>query len=64
MARERTVWFFVERRVEVKRLSIELALMKQSLWRIPGEREGGPFLHDEGPKNVTDSVRGVIAAMI
>ena len=42
-----------------KRLSIELASMRQSLWRSPGEAEGDPFLQDERPKIVTDNIRWI-----
>ena len=42
-----------------KRLSIELASTRQSLWRIPGEAEGGHWMHDKKPKDVTDCVRWV-----
>ena len=42
-----------------KRLSIELASMRQSLWRSPGEEEGDPFLRDERPKIVTDNIRWI-----
>lgn len=39
-----------------KRLSIELASMRQSLWRTPGERERDPFLQDERPRETTDEL--------
>ena len=42
-----------------KRLSIELASMRQSLWRTPGEAEGDPFIQDEKPKETTDNIRWV-----
>lgn len=42
-----------------KRLSIELASMRQSLWRTPREDEGDPFLQDERPKVTTDIIRWI-----
>ena len=42
-----------------KRLSIELASLRQSLWRQPGQLEGDPHFQDERPRNPTDSIRWI-----
>lgn len=47
-----------------KRLSIELASMRQSLYQTPGETEGDPFLQDERPKETTDIPRWIDAEVM
>ena len=42
-----------------KRLSIEIASLRQNLWREPGESVGSPQLKDEIPEGATDSVRWI-----
>ena len=42
-----------------KRLSIEFASMRQSLWRERGEKVGDPTVQDEMPKHPTDKVRWI-----
>ena len=42
-----------------KRLSLEVASMRQSLWRKPGSPKGDPHMDDEMPKEPTDIVRWV-----
>eukprot|EP00971_Amphidinium_carterae_P352490 6492618-Amphidinium_carterae.1 len=39
-----------------KRLAIEVASLRQNLWRIPGDPKGDPYLEDERPSNATDLV--------
>jgi len=43
-------------KIQDKRLGIELAAMRQSLWRTPGTAKGDPRMDDEKPTNVTDIV--------
>ena len=42
-----------------KRLSIEIASLRQNLWREPGEVVGMPALKDEVPEDATDLVRWI-----
>ena len=42
-----------------KRLSIEIASMRQDLWRMPGQKAGNPYVQDERPKHPTDDVRWI-----
>ena len=42
-----------------KRLSIEIAAMRQSLWREPGQETGNPAYEDKMPEIRTDYVRWV-----
>ena len=42
-----------------KRLSIEIASMRQSLWREQGQRIGDPTVQDEMPTYPTDIVRWI-----
>ena len=42
-----------------KRIMLDVASMRQSLWRKPGERIGDPHYSDEMPKGATDSVRWI-----
>ena len=42
-----------------KRLSIEIAGLRQNLWREPGESIGNPQLKDELPANATDMIRWI-----
>ena len=42
-----------------KRLSIEVASLRQSLWRTPGEGRGSPTYNDDKPSNATDSIRWI-----
>ena len=42
-----------------KRISLEIASMRQSLWRKPGQKTGDPFLDDDMPTAPTDLVRWV-----
>ena len=42
-----------------KRLSIEGASMRQSLWREKGDSIGDPMFSDEPPKEPTDKVKWV-----
>ena len=42
-----------------KRLSIEIASMRQSLWRERGQRIGEPTVQDEMPSHPTDIVRWI-----
>ena len=43
-------------KIQDKRLGIELAAMRQSLWRSPGKSKGDPRMDDERSENVTDVV--------
>ena len=43
-------------KIQDKRLGIELAAMRQSLWRTPGTAKGDPRMDDEKPTDVTDIV--------
>lgn len=47
-----------------KRLFIELASMRQSLWRTPGEEEEDPFLQDERLEITTDILRWIGAEVM
>ena len=42
-----------------KRLSIEMASLRQSLWRNPGEARGSPTSNDEKPELATDMIRWI-----
>ncbi len=42
-----------------KRLGIEIAAMRQCLWRMPGETYGDPLLMDSLPTGGTDVVRWI-----
>ena len=42
-----------------KRLGIEIAAMRQSVWRQPGQDYGDPLLCDELPINATDVVKWI-----
>jgi len=42
-----------------KRLSIEIASLRQSLWRTPGMPVGNPEFEDERPKETTDIIRWI-----
>ena len=42
-----------------KRLGFEIAAMKQSVWRVPGQAVGDPLLCDVIPQNATDVVKWV-----
>ena len=42
-----------------KRLGIEIAAMRQSVWRVPGQAVGDPSLCDVIPQNATDVVKWV-----
>jgi hypothetical protein len=44
---------------EDKRLNIELASLRQSLWRAPGETVGNPAYVDHMPKDATDVIRWI-----
>ena len=39
------------------RLSIEIASLRQSLWRSKGDLTGAPYVQDEPPEEPTDKVR-------
>jgi hypothetical protein len=39
------------------RLSIEIASLRQSLWRSKGDLTGDPYVQDEPPEEPTDKVR-------
>ena len=41
-------------KIQDKRLGIEFAAMRQSLWRTPGKIKGDPRMDDEKPADVTD----------
>ena len=43
-------------KIQDKRLGIELAVMRQSLWRTLGTAKGDPRMDDEKPTDVTDIV--------
>ena len=42
-----------------KRLSIEIASMRQDLWRMPGQKAGNSYVQDERPKYPTDDIRWI-----
>ena len=42
-----------------KRLGIEIAALRQSIWRTPGQAYGDPLLCDDLPSNATDVVRWI-----
>ena len=42
-----------------KRLSIEIASLRQSLWRLPGEAQGDDRTMDDIPKETTDKCRWI-----
>ena len=44
-----------------KRLSIEIAALRQSLWRMKGQNSGGPLYEDDRPKEeeLTDQIRWI-----
>ena len=44
---------------EDKRLSIEIASMRESLWRAKGEQYGDPYYQDDRPEEPTDEVRWI-----
>ena len=44
---------------EDKRLSIEIASMRESLWRGKGEHYGDPYYQDDRPEEPTDEVRWI-----
>ena len=46
-------------KVSDKRLGIEIAALRQSLWRKPGQRAGEPHVEDEKPSDATDVVRWI-----
>ena len=42
-----------------KRLGIEIAALRQNLWRVPGQLVGMPWLDEDKPEDTTDSCRSV-----
>ena len=46
-------------RLTDKRIMLDVASMRQSLWRQPGQRIGDPHYSDEMLKGATDSVRWI-----
>ena len=49
----------VQGKMSDKRLGIEVASLRQSLWRIPGEIVGLPGLDEKRPEETTDSIRWI-----
>ena len=49
----------VQGKMSDKRLGIEVASLRQSLWRIPGETVGLPGLDEKRPEETTDSIRWI-----
>ena len=49
----------VASKITDKRLSIEIASLRQSLWRKPGQSSGDPIYDDTRPKVTTDYVRWI-----
>ena len=42
-----------------KRLGIEIAALRQNLWRAPGQLVGMPWLDEDKPEETTDSCRWI-----
>ena len=42
-----------------KRLGIEVAALRQNLWRVPGQLVGMPWLDEDKPEDTTDSSRWI-----
>ena len=49
----------VQGKMADKRLGIEVASLRQSLWRSPGETVGLPNLDEKRPSDTTDSIRWI-----
>ena len=54
-----TVRASVQAKAADKRLGIELAGLRQNLWRAKGEAIGNPLIRDELPVDATDSIRWI-----
>ena len=46
-------------KISDKRLSVEIAALRQSLWRRSGEEQGDPLCDDLRPLDATDIVKWV-----
>ena len=46
-------------KVADKKLSVEIAALRQPLWRVPGNAHGDPDYDDYNPKATTDRIRWI-----